>query len=220
MEVRKEFMPGIVQNYNKSKQVTTTGEPSKVSIFKLNPMHLSVQKGYLKDKFNVNASKEQRDLGGLMLLIVFNLLRRKFWQTAPLLEQKAPAHPVFTLDFLRPARMNGSWDRWVAVTPNYHKEVAGMLRALNGPLFSMAGLQPPHLIVARLLEPVHLLDSHLNIGFSSNQSYKLLAHEKPCVCLRVSSSSSLFMGSAVVSDGKLLFAGHLQQYTIAAEARL
>lgn len=52
MEVRKEFMPGIVQNYNKSKQVTATGEPSKVSIFKgkLNPMHLSVQKGYLKDK--------------------------------------------------------------------------------------------------------------------------------------------------------------------------
>ena len=52
MEVRKEFMPGMVQNYNKSKQVTATGEPSKVSIFKgkLNPVHLSVQKGYLKDK--------------------------------------------------------------------------------------------------------------------------------------------------------------------------
>jgi len=52
MEVRKEFMPGIVQNYNKSKQFTASGEPSKVSIFKgkLNPMHLSVQKGYLKDK--------------------------------------------------------------------------------------------------------------------------------------------------------------------------
>ncbi|DBB12113.1 TPA: hypothetical protein ACH3X3_006224 [Trebouxia sp. C0006] len=45
-------MPGIVQNYNKSKQVTATGQPSKVSIFKgkLNPMHLSVQKEYLKDK--------------------------------------------------------------------------------------------------------------------------------------------------------------------------
>jgi len=91
-----------------------------------------------------------------MLLIVFNLLRRKFWQTAPLLEQLVPAHPVFTLDFLRPAKMNGSWDRWVAVTLNYHKEVAGMLRALDGPLFSMAGLQPPHVIVACLLEPVHV----------------------------------------------------------------
>jgi len=107
-------------------------------------------------QFNVNAPKEQRDLGGLMLLIVFNLLRRKFWQTAPLLEQKAPGHQVFTLDFLRPARMNGAWDRWVGVTLNYHKEVAGMLRALDGPLFSMAGLQPPHLIIARLLEPVHV----------------------------------------------------------------
>ena len=31
-----------------------------------------------------------------------------------------------------------------------------MLRALDGPLFSMAGLQPPHLIIARLLEPVHV----------------------------------------------------------------
>ncbi|DBB03136.1 TPA: hypothetical protein ACH3X1_013367 [Trebouxia sp. C0004] len=52
MEVRKEFMPGIVQNYNKSKQVTATGQLSKVIIFKgkLNPMHLSVQKDYLKDK--------------------------------------------------------------------------------------------------------------------------------------------------------------------------
>ena len=107
-------------------------------------------------QFNVNAPKEQRDLGGLMLLIVFNLLRRKFWQTGPLLEQLVPAHPVFTLDFLRPAKMNGSWDRWVAVTLNYHKEVAGMLRALDGPLFSMAGLQPPHVIVACLLEPVHV----------------------------------------------------------------
>ncbi|DBB01350.1 TPA: hypothetical protein ACH3X1_013673 [Trebouxia sp. C0004] len=29
MEVRKEFMPGIVQNYNKFKQVTASGEPSK-----------------------------------------------------------------------------------------------------------------------------------------------------------------------------------------------
>ncbi|DBA77858.1 TPA: hypothetical protein ACH3X1_009212 [Trebouxia sp. C0004] len=52
MEVRKEFMPGIVQDYKKPKQITATGEPGKVSIFmgKLNPMHLSVQKGYLKDK--------------------------------------------------------------------------------------------------------------------------------------------------------------------------
>ena len=47
--------------------------------------------------------------------------------------------------------MNGSWDQWV----NYHKKVAGMLRALDGPLFSMAGLQPPHLIIACMLEPVH-----------------------------------------------------------------
>ena len=34
-----------------------------------------------------------------MLLIVFNLLRRDFWQKAPLLEQLFPGHPVFTLDF-------------------------------------------------------------------------------------------------------------------------
>ncbi len=54
-------------------------------------------------QFNVNASKEQRDIGALMLPIVVNLLRRKIWQTAPLLEQLVPAHP-FTLDFLRPAR--------------------------------------------------------------------------------------------------------------------
>jgi len=51
MEVRKEFMPGIVQEYNKSKQITASGEPSKVRFKgKLHPMHLSVEKGYLKDK--------------------------------------------------------------------------------------------------------------------------------------------------------------------------
>lgn len=86
----------------------------------------------------------------MMLLIVY-LLRRKFWQTAPLQEQKAPAHPVSTLDLLQPARMQGLRERWVAVILNHHKEVAGMLRALDGPLFSMAGLQPPLLILARLL---------------------------------------------------------------------
>ena len=103
-------------------------------------------------QFNVNAPEEQRDLGGLMLLIVFNLLRRRFWRAAPLLEQLVPVHPVLTMDSLRPAKMNGLWDRWVAVTLNYCKEVAGMLRALDGRFFSMAGLQPPHLFGARLLQ--------------------------------------------------------------------
>ncbi|DBA88271.1 TPA: hypothetical protein ACH3X1_016563 [Trebouxia sp. C0004] len=60
MEVKKEFMPRVVQNYNKSKHVAATGEPSKVSVFKgkLTPMHLSVRTGYLKDKgvaFNEHA---------------------------------------------------------------------------------------------------------------------------------------------------------------------
>ena len=51
-EIRKEFMPGMVQMHNRSRQSTATGEPSKVSIFKgkLNPMHLLVQTAYYKDK--------------------------------------------------------------------------------------------------------------------------------------------------------------------------
>lgn len=52
MEVRKEFMPGLVQIFNRSRQLNAPGKSSQVSILKceLNPMHLSVQKAYYKDK--------------------------------------------------------------------------------------------------------------------------------------------------------------------------
>ena len=37
-------------------------------------------------------------------------------------------------------------------------EKKGMLKAAEGPVFSIVGLLPPHLIVARLLEPAHASD--------------------------------------------------------------
>lgn len=42
------------------------------------------------------------------------------------------------------------------MTKQYHSEREGMLKAAEGPVFSIAGLLPLHLIVARLLEPVHV----------------------------------------------------------------
>jgi len=118
------------------------------------PGHLSTRLIVLQ--LNLSGDKSKRDLGGLLLLMVFMILRRTWWQLAPLLEELVPAHPIFTLGFMQEIRISGVWDRWVRVTRQYHQERQGMLKAAEGPVFSIAGLLPPHLIVARLLEPVHV----------------------------------------------------------------
>jgi hypothetical protein len=52
MEVRKEFMPGIVQEYNKSKQITASGEPSKVRFKgKLHPCTCQLRKDISKTRY-------------------------------------------------------------------------------------------------------------------------------------------------------------------------
>ena len=107
-------------------------------------------------QYNLSAPKDKRDLGGVFLLTCFIVLKRLFWQLAPLLEEVVPEHIIFKFGFMQEARINGTWDDWVWVTKNYHKERAGMLRAAEGPVFCMAGLMPAHLVVARLLEPVHV----------------------------------------------------------------
>ncbi|KAL0018353.1 hypothetical protein WJX79_006177, partial [Trebouxia sp. C0005] len=106
-------------------------------------------------QLNLSGDKRKRDLGGLLLLMVFMIARRTWWQLAPLLEELVAEHPIFTLGFMQEIRISGVWDRWVRVTKQYHQERKGMLKAAEGPVFSIAGLLPPHLIVARLLEPVH-----------------------------------------------------------------
>ncbi len=105
---------------------------------------------------NLSGDKRKRDLGGLLLLMIFMIVRRSWWQLAPLLEELVAEHPIFTLGFMQEIRISGLWDRWVRVTKQYHQERKGMLKAAEGPVFSIAGLLPPHLIVARLLEPVHV----------------------------------------------------------------
>ena len=107
-------------------------------------------------QFNLKAPKDQRDIGGLMLLQTYTVLKRTWWQCAPRLEQEVPGHPIFLMDFMEEAKFSGIWDRWVQVVTQYHLEVEGLLRAMSGPLWSMIGLATPHLIVARLLEPVHV----------------------------------------------------------------
>ncbi len=116
--------------------------------------HLSTR--LLVLQLNLSGDKRKRDLGGLLLLMVFMIARRTWWQLAPLLEELVAEHPIFTLGFMQEIRISGVWDRWVRVTKQYHQEREGMLKAAEGPVFSIAGLLPPHLIVARLLEPVHV----------------------------------------------------------------
>lgn len=111
-------------------------------------------------QYNLAAPKKARDLGGVMFLMVFIILRRTWWQLAPLLEDLFAEHPLFALDFMQDVKFRGMWDRWVNVTRQYRSERAGMLRAAEGPVFSLAGMRPPHLIVARLLEPVHVRCAH------------------------------------------------------------
>lgn len=106
-------------------------------------------------QLNLSGDKKRRDLGGFLLLMCFVTLRRTWWQVAPLLEELVPEQPMLTLGFMQEAKHSGVWDRWGRVTKQYHKERAGMLKAAEGPVFSIAGLLPAHLIVARLLEPVH-----------------------------------------------------------------
>ena len=107
-------------------------------------------------QFNLSAKKDDRDLGGVLLLMCFIILRRTWWQTAPLLEDLVADHPLLSVGFMEEAKFSGAWDRWVNVSRQYRHERAGLLRAAEGPVFSIAGLRPPHLIVARLLEPVHV----------------------------------------------------------------
>ena len=104
----------------------------------------------------MSAPKDKRDLDGVCLLMCFIISKRTFWQLAPLLEEEVPEHPTFDTGFMQEARTSGVWDSWVRLTKNYHKEHDGMLRAAAGPVFSIAGLAPPHMIVAKLLQPVHV----------------------------------------------------------------
>ena len=82
--------------------------------------------------------------------------RRTWWQLAPLLEELVPRHPIFTSRFMQEISISGVWDRWVRVMRQYHQKRNGMLKAAEGPVFSIAGLLPPHLIDAPLLDPVHV----------------------------------------------------------------
>lgn len=98
-----------------------------------------------------------------MLLQTFVVLKRTWWQLAPRLELEVSGHPIFRLEFMEEARFSGIWDRWVQVVLQYHLEVDGLLRAMSGPVWSMIGLASPHMILARLLEPVHVRPSLMHL---------------------------------------------------------
>ena len=91
------------------------------------------------------------------MLLVFIFIRKLWWQRAPLLCRDAPGHPLWKLGFFEKARRDGTWDRWVSVILNWHKEVEGLIRALDSPVYALGSAMPPFLLVARLLEPLKVM---------------------------------------------------------------
>ena len=61
---------------------------------------------------------------------------------------------MWKMAFFLDARRDGTWDRWLDVTLQCRQEISGLTNALNTPVGAMANLLPPHLLVARMLEPV------------------------------------------------------------------
>ena len=108
-------------------------------------------------QYNQRAQDNDKDLGGTKMLIALKKFRRTFFQYVPLLEKLVPQHPVFTLHFFDDLRQTGVWADWSETVSKWHSTVEAMEEALEeGPMLAMANMQPPHLIVARLLEPVHV----------------------------------------------------------------
>ena len=56
---------------------------------------------------NLSGDKSKRDLGGLLLLMVFMIVRQTWWLLAPLLEELVPEHPIFTSGFMQEIRISG-----------------------------------------------------------------------------------------------------------------
>lgn len=112
---------------------------------------------YVVLQYNLTASESDRDLGGARTLDAHKMVRRSLWQRLPLLYQIEPEHPVFTLGVFDDLKATGVWYDWVNVVLKWHEQVQGMEKALSaGPLMALANMVPPHLIVARLLEPVNV----------------------------------------------------------------
>jgi len=91
------------------------------------------------------------------MLLAIKLIRRVWFQFAPLLERLVPQHPMFSLGFLDDLRQTGVWGDWSDYVFKWHSTLEAMETALAaGPMLALANMHPPHLIVARLLEPVHV----------------------------------------------------------------
>ena len=111
------------------------------------------------------ASLDEQDLGGVDLWEVLLFIRLVWWARSPLMQRDYPNHPLWKLAFFAAARRDGTWDRWIDVILQWHKEVNGLIAALQTPAGAMANVLPPHLLVARLLEPVTV--THFSILHSS-----------------------------------------------------
>ena len=58
--------------------------------------------------------------------------------------------PLWKLGFFPKARRDGTWDRWIDVTLQWHCEAKGMMEAVDTPVAPLATVVPPELLVARL----------------------------------------------------------------------
>ncbi|MCJ1368720.1 hypothetical protein MMC16_007865 [Acarospora aff. strigata] len=74
--------------------------------------------------------------------------------------------------FFEKARRDGTWDRWVSVILNWHKEVEGLIRALDSPVYALGSAMPPFLLVARLLKPLKcVVDVHVTSTVSATNPH-------------------------------------------------
>ena len=105
---------------------------------------------------NREASTAEKDIGGEHTLEVLILVRRVFWQTAPLLEATCPTHPILRLEFSEGIRRNGTWDRWSTLVRNHFTEMEDLRRVLQCPLYHISSNHAPELVLSELLKPVYV----------------------------------------------------------------
>lgn len=105
---------------------------------------------------NKEASTAEKDIGGEHTLEVLILVRRVYWQTAPLLEATCPTHPILRLGFSEAFRRDGTWDRWSLLVRNHFMEMEDLRRVLKCPLYHISSNYAPELVLSELMRPVYV----------------------------------------------------------------
>ena len=112
---------------------------------------------------NLQSNKERGgeavNRGAVGMYELFQWLRLVFFMRAPLLQEglhRQFEHEVFNLPFLKPWKLNGTWERWCSCVRQFDKEIRNYERILSSPLCLMNPATDIRSQIAHLLEPVHV----------------------------------------------------------------